>query len=81
MDSKFLKSQLLLMSNIAAGYLKLVPHADWMQLLELAAQKQSYICGIIEKETGPRRRQSAQEAYRQFVNTVLNRKEPLALAG
>jgi len=81
MDSKFLKSQLLLMSNIAAGYLKRVPHADWMKLLELAAQKQSYICGIIEKETGPRRRQSAQEAYQQFVNTVVNRKEPLALAG
>ena len=81
MDSKFLKSQLLLMSNIARGYLDLVPHADWMQLLELAAQKQSYIFSIIEKETGPRRKQSAQEAYEQFVKTVLNRKEPLALAG
>jgi transposase len=81
MDSKFLKSQLLLMSNIAASYLKLVPHADWMQLLEPAAEKQSYICGIIEKETGPRRRQSAQEAYQQFLKTVVNRKEPLAQAG
>ena len=81
MDSKFLKRQLLLMSNIAGSYLDLVPHADWMQLLELAAQKQSYIFSIIEKETGPRRKQSAQEAYEQFVKTVLNRKEPLALAG
>lgn len=81
MDSKFLKSQLLLVSNIAGSYLDLVPHADWTQLLELAAEKQSDISSIIEKETGPRRRQSAQEAYKQFVNTVVNRKEPLALAG
>lgn len=81
MDSKFLKSQLLLVSNIAGSYLDLVPHADWTQLLELAAEKQSYISSIIEKETGPRRKQSAQEAYKQFVNTVVNRKEPLALAG
>jgi len=81
MDAKFLKSQLLLMSNIASSYLDLVPHADWMQLLELAAQKQSYISSIIEKETGPRRKLWAQEAYERFVKTVVNRKEPLALAG
>ena len=81
MDSKFLKSQLLLMGNIAGRYLDLIPHADWMQLLELAAQKRSYISSIIEKETGPRRKKSAQKALEQFVKTVVNRKEPLALTG
>jgi len=81
MDSKFLRSQLLLMDNIAGSYLDLVPHADWMQLLELAREKQNYIAGIIEKETGPRRKVVAQKAYEQFVKTVLNRKEPLAQAG
>ena len=81
MDSKFLKSQLLLMGNIAGSYLNLIPHADWMQLLELATQKRSYISSIIEKEPGPRRKKSAQKALEQFVKTVVNRKEPLALTG
>ena len=67
MDSKFLKSQHLLMSNIAQNYLKLVPQADWLRLLELAAEKRSYLSGIIEKETGPRRKKTVCKAYQHFA--------------
>ena len=81
MDSKFLKSQLLLMSQIAENYLQLIPQADWLRLLELAAQKQSYLSSIIENETGPRRKKMARDAYRLFAQTVISRKEPLARAG
>lgn len=81
MDSKFLKSQLLLMSHIAQNYLKRIPPADWLQLLELAAEKQSYISGIIENETGPRRKKTVCKAYEQFAQTVISRTEPLARAG
>ena len=81
MDSKFLKSQLLLMSNIAQNYLKLVPQADWLRLLELAAEKRNYLSGIIEKETGPRRKKTVCKAYQHFAQTVISRKEPLARTG
>ena len=80
MDSKFLKSQLLLMSRIADNYLQLIPQADWLQLLKLTAQKQSYITTIIENETGPRRKKMARHAYRLFAQTVITRTEPLAEA-
>jgi hypothetical protein len=39
MDCKFLKSQLLLMSNIAEHHINLIPTADWMQLLKSGCRK------------------------------------------
>jgi len=81
MDCKFLAGQLLLMSNIAENYLHLVPPADWLQLLELAAQNDTYINNIIEADAGPRRKQRARLAYDRFIQTVINRSEPLAKVG
>ena len=70
MDSKFLTSQLLLMSNIAENHLESVPNADWLQLLNLAAQSDGYINNIIEKETGPNRQKNAREAHARFAATL-----------
>jgi len=81
MDCRFLKSQLLLMSNIAQNYIELVPPQDWLQLLRLASEKDGYINNIIETDTGPRRKKQARVAYHQFVQSVINRKEPLAKTG
>lgn len=81
MDCKFLKSQLLLMSNIAENCIERIPSADWLQLLDLAVEKENYITNIIETETGPRRQKCAREAYARFVQDVINRTLPLANAG
>ena len=81
MECKFLKSQLLLMSNIAEHYIDLIPSADWLQLRQLAAEKHDYITGIIETDTKPRRKKTARAAYTRFIDTVLNHAEPLAKAG
>jgi len=81
MDCKFLKSQLLLMSNIAENYIEHIPPADWLQLLRLAVDKDPYITNIIENDTGPRRQKSAREAYNRFVQTVINPAELLANTG
>ena len=70
MDSKFLASQLLLMSNIAEHYLHLIPGKDWFQLLDLAKQNDGYINKIIETETGPQRQGKAHNAYTRFVQTI-----------
>ena len=74
MDSKFLASQLLLMSNIAENYTNLVPTADWLELVQLATENDtdSYITKIIEMETGPNRQQKARQAYARFVETVMD---------
>jgi len=80
MDCRFLKSQLLLMSNIAESYLSLIPTADWMQLLNLSVEKDYYIKNIIENDTGPRRKKAAREAYTRFAETVTNRDLQLAMA-
>ncbi len=80
MDCKFLKSQLLLMSNIADHYIHLIPSADWLQLLQLAVDNNQYITNIIEADTKPRRQKTARKAYARFVQAVLNREEPLAKA-
>jgi len=81
MECKFLKSQLLLMSNIAENYIELIPTSDWLQLLQLAVEKDKYISNIIETDTKPRRKKTAREAYKRFIQTVINRAEPLAQAG
>lgn len=81
MDCRFLKSQLLLMSNIAESYIELVPPKDWLQLLRLAAEKDDYITHTIETDTGPRRKKQARLAYDQFIQAVIKRKEPLAKTG
>lgn len=81
MDCKFLKNQLLLMSNIAENYIKLIPTTEWLQLLKLAVEKDKYITNIIEADTKPRRKKTAREAYTRFIQTVINRAEPLAQAG
>ena len=81
MDCKFLTSQLLLMSNIAESYLKLVPPADWLQLLDLASQSYTYFTHIIEADPGPIRKRNARNAYARFIETVVNRSEPLAETG
>ena len=71
MDSKFLKSQLLLMSKIAENYINIIPSADWFQMLRLAVDKENYITTIIETEPGPRRRKYARVAYERFVDVVI----------
>jgi hypothetical protein len=81
MDSKFLTSQLLLMSNIAENYLKSIPVADWLQLLDLAKQSDKYINKIIELENGPKRREKARQAYARFVQTVFENDSLLAETG
>ncbi len=81
MDCKFLTSQLLLMSNIAESYLHLVPPADWLQLLDLAAQSDAYFTRIIEADPGPLRKRNARAAYARFIQAVINRSEPLAEVG
>lgn len=80
MDSKFLTSQLLLMSNIADNYTKLVPDADWFQLLDLAAQSDIYINNIIEMEAGPKRQKKARQSYTRFVQSVIENDLLLAMA-
>jgi transposase len=81
MDCRFLKSQLLLMSNIAENYLGLIPPADWLRLLQLAVEKESYMTSIIEADTGPRRKKTAREAYARFVRVVIDRTRSLANTG
>lgn len=80
MDSKFLTSQLLLMSNIAEHYLKLIPSSDWFQLINLATEKGNYISNIIESDSRPRGQKKAREAYIRFIEAVINHAAPLALA-
>ena len=81
MDCKFLISQLQLMSNIAENYIERIPSDDWLQLLDLATEKQYYITNIIETDTGPRRQKRARDAYARFVQTVIDRTEPLTDVG
>lgn len=80
MDAKFLTSQLLLMSNLAERYLRLIPQADWRHLINLANEKADYITNIIESDTRPRAQQKTRKAYSRFVKTVINHTEPLAKA-
>jgi hypothetical protein len=80
MDSKFLTSQLLLMSNIAEHYLGLVPPADWLHLINLAKEKTDYITHIIESDTRPRGQKKARNAYSRFVETVVEYRQPLKVA-
>jgi len=80
MDAKFLTSQLLLMSNLAEKYLKLISQADWFHLVNLATEKGDYITNIIESDTRPRGQIKAREAYSRFAETVINHTEPLAKA-
>jgi transposase len=80
MDSKFLMSQLLLMSNLAQDYTNLIPAADWSQLIHLVVDNHIYITRIIDSETRPRRQEKARKAYTRFVQTVLNRQHLLAPA-
>lgn len=80
MDAKFLKSQLLLMTNIAKQYLEFIPSQDWHQLQKLAEEKQEYINRIIEMDPGPQRQKKAEEAYQQFQHKVLGRASDLEQA-
>jgi transposase len=80
MDAKFLTSQLSLMSNIAESYVKSIPAADWLQLLDLAAQSDEYINNIIEMETAPNRHKKARQAYARFEKTVIDHDPRLAKA-
>ena len=80
MEGKFLKSQLLLMSNIADHYIELIPSPDWLQLLQLAVENDPYITNIIDTDPKPRRQKAARKAYARFVETVVNREQPLAKA-
>lgn len=80
MDCKFLARQLLLMSNIAENYLKFIPEADWLRLIELATEKQKYMTNIIQLDSGPKRQRQALEAYTRFFGSVLNGSQPLARA-
>jgi transposase len=80
MESKFLTSQLLLMSNIAEHYLGLIPSSDWFELIHLATEKGDYISNIIESDSRPRGQKKAREAYSQFVEAVINHAAPLAMA-
>jgi hypothetical protein len=80
MDCKFLTSQLLLMSNIAENYLGLIPPADWCHLINLATEKRDYITNIIESHTRPRGQKKAREAYSRFLEAVIHKTQPLAMA-
>lgn len=80
MDSKFLTSQLSLMSNIADNYIESIPVPDWLQLLDLAAKSDKYISNIIEMETGPERHKKARQAYTRFLETVIGDNLHLARA-
>jgi len=72
MDGTFLKSQLLLMSNIAEHHLDLIPPADWLRLRHLAADKHRYIGNLIETDPKPRRQVAVQSAYTRFQQVVVN---------
>jgi hypothetical protein len=80
MDSKFLTSQLLLMSNIAEHYLGLIPSPDWFELIHLATEKSDYMNNIIISDSRPRGQKKAREAYSRFEETVINHATPLATA-
>ena len=80
MDCGFLRSQLLLMSNLAENYIELIPSTDWLQLLHLAAEKDKYVTTIIQDESKPRRRKTTREAYARFRHTVLDGEQCLAKA-
>jgi len=81
MDCKFLTSQLLLMSNIADNSIDLIPAGDWLKLINLAVEKDSYITKIIDTETKPRRCKKAREAYERFTRIVISPTQPLAETG
>lgn len=78
MDCKFLTSQLLLMSNIADNSPDLIPARDWLKLIHLAVQQDSYITTIINTEPKPRRQKKAREAYDRFAQSVISHKQSLA---
>jgi hypothetical protein len=80
MDCNFLTRQLLLMSNIADHYLRLIPLADWLRLIELATEKQNYITNIIQSDPRPKRQKHGWEAYTRFLKTVINGSPLLAAA-
>jgi len=80
MDSKFLTSQLLLMSNIAEQYLMFIPTGDWLHLVNLANEKTDYITRIIESDTRPRAQIKARKAYNRFVQTISKYQQPLEMA-
>jgi transposase len=81
MDCRFLKSQLLLMSNIAENYLEVIPPADWLRLVHLASEKAKYMESIIEADAGPVRQKTAREAYDRFVTVVTDPVQSLANTG
>jgi len=70
LEAKFLSSQLLLMSNVAQGYLELVPTQDWRQLTELIATKADFLASIVNSESKDGRRCKAQQALQRFNDTV-----------
>jgi len=70
MDCKFLKSQLLLMCNIAEKYKEKIPRKDWKLFVKVAVDKKRYMTDIIDNDTGPLRKKAAQKAYNMFVKTV-----------
>src|SRR6266516_2163091 len=78
MDCKFLTSQLLLMSNIADNFPGLTSAGDWLRLINLAVEKDSYITKIIDTEAKPRPRKKAREAYNRFAQSVTSQKQSLA---
>ncbi len=80
MDCGFLKSQLLLLSNIAENYIELIPAGDWLQLLDLVVEKDNYITQTIADDTKPRRKKTAWEAYERFRHAVVDPVEHLARA-
>ncbi len=80
MDPKFLTSQLLLMSNLAEHYLRLIPSADWFRLVNLATEKRDYISNIIDADPRPLAKVKATEAYTRFTANVLNNAALLTMA-
>jgi hypothetical protein len=50
----------------------------WLQLINLAVEKHSYITNIIDTDTKPRRRKKAREAYNRFNQSVISQTQPLA---
>jgi transposase len=80
MTTTFLKSQLLLMSNLADHDQDLIPPADWLRLQTTAAEKRTYIHHLIDTDPKPRRREQTQHALARFEQTVLRQGQVLAQA-
>ena len=72
LDISFLTKQFLLMRNLTRDYWTEVDTVDWEQLLQLVAQKQSYLYGVIASGSKEKQRQKAELAFDEFTGMLRN---------